>query len=192
MSSFVFIEFWLRSVFSSFNEEGEAAIYQGTERRNIADSACVWVYFSGSSPAERGIFKINDKFDSTEYKSLLNQMVQQQQERIPTPSRGEFNFVHDCNPVNRSKAVKEWFQAHPQFDLVPWPPCFGDVNPIETLWVDLEFSLHSVKIDSPEHLISVLFKKFDELTESFQYRHSLVNGVKDQLQKIIDVDGFSA
>ena len=173
----------------SLNRSGLSVIYEGNETSDLPNTAAVWGFFTADEKkGTRGLYPMANKFDSKTYKSFLDRMTNVQEELFGQIPR---EFVHDANPVNRSKAVKEWFAHHSQFVVLPWPNCFGDINPFEKLWVDLEQSLETQHFDSPSELSEKLLSNFDVLTGNKKYRYDLVDDMQQKLKELIKRNGRS-
>lgn len=165
-------------------------MYIGTEREDIPNSTLAWIYFSAEGNNRR-MHGLAHHFTTKHYKHLLDRMVYEQTQFYPSaPSSGSVSFVHDWNPVNRSRSVALWFDQHPQFNVLPWPRCFGDVNPIEAMWCHLQNRLLKT-YDNSIDLCADLYVEFDEMTSCESYRNSMVDDMPKKLQKVIDRNGDS-
>ena len=47
------------------------------------------------------------------------------------------HFIQYNSSIHRARMVIEWFQNHPEIELVPWPSKISDLNPIENIWRDI-------------------------------------------------------
>lgn len=168
-----------------------AKVFIGTERENIPNSTLAWIYFSAEGENRR-MHGLAHHFTTKHYKHLLERMVYEQTQFYPfAPASASLPFVHDWNPINRSKTVALWFDENPQFNVLPWPRCFGDVNPMEAMWHHLEIRLAKTIYDDSIDLCADLYKEFDEMTTSQSYRNSMVDDMPNKLQKVIERNGDS-
>ena len=51
----------------------------------------------------------------------------------PLITNGEYVFQQDNAPIHRSDSTQRGFIAN-SVELLSWPPCSPDLNPIENLW----------------------------------------------------------
>lgn len=87
-------------------------------------SVLVWGCVSVDGP--RIIRRITSRLDVSQYLSIL--------EDIPPRNSGlPRDFVHDHNPVHRSKLVKQWANTQTNLNFLNWPPCSGDIMPMSDI-----------------------------------------------------------
>ena len=59
-------------------------------------------------------------------------------------------FQQDNAPCHTEHIVREWFEEHDEvFTVLPWPPIYPDLNPIEHLWDVLDRQVRSTA--APPH-----------------------------------------
>lgn len=177
-------------LYFSLHKDGKVSLYEGTERDGLVNTVLVWAFLSANGKS--GIYRIDGKFNTTQYITVLNAMLAKLpnvQDSIP------YDFVHDSNPVNKSKAIQNWFLTKTQLKLLPWPPAFGDVNPMEQLWVDLEKSLNSDLPLKPYSNIDDLWLQihlnFKVRTKPMFNRCKLTDMIPNKLKMVIEKEGCS-
>lgn len=71
---------------------------------------------------------MNGRLDTIKYIHFLEIL------RNAAGSENSISLIHDHNPVHRSRAVCTWFEAHPQFVIIPIPKKSGDCNILQDIW----------------------------------------------------------
>jgi hypothetical protein len=130
------------SVFSSANN-GPVRVYrpQGTRynaeymkesARSGRVSVLVWGWISS-----RGIgllHRIDGRLNRAQYLHILRDiMVPSVQETYPDRI---INFQQDRSPVHKSQPLQGWLADQNEVELLAWPLCGANLNPIENVWVE--------------------------------------------------------
>lgn len=137
-----------------------------------------------SSTVSPTIRKINNRLDTAQYVDFLSSVFTPQSTGQWTK---EVRYVHDGFPVHSARAVNRWFNQHPCVRVVPWPPNFADVMPIETAWADLLQDLSSMNARNPEELWDNLKIAFGELDA--EYFNNVIATIPAKLTRVIELDG---
>jgi hypothetical protein len=94
----------------------------------------VWAWFSARGPGD--FVRIHGKFNSEKYLEILvDTLLPSVHLRFPEGIR--VPFVHDRSPIHGAHIIKNWFEDHPELDVLPWPAKGADLNPIENVWGDI-------------------------------------------------------
>lgn len=107
---------------------------------------------------------------------------------------GVFHFQQDQSPVHQSQLVQEWFARQDQIELLDWPPCGADLNPIENVWAETKRTMSENWPDPPptnkESLWELVSNAWDEVASSDGYAATLVSSLTRRLSQVIENDGF--
>lgn len=74
------------------------------------------------------------RFTGDKYIEILEEVLLPSVTALLFPEPTAFYLVQDNSPIHTCRAVKAWFQEHPQITLLPHPPKSPDLNPIEHVW----------------------------------------------------------
>jgi hypothetical protein len=81
------------------------------------------------------LYKIVGHMDSLQYKHILeNVMVPSVPMLYPD---GIIHFQQDHSSIHDSGVVQEWLSLQADMELIDWPPCASDMNPIENMWSEV-------------------------------------------------------
>lgn len=134
--------------------------------------------------------KLSLAFPSTKMNSVDYQQVL---ERNLVPYLSQFPeqkifFQQDNAPVHVSKSTRAWLGRN-NIELLEWPPCSPDLNPIENLWGII---VHRVYAQNRE------YKCLDELMVAIvdvwnniedEIIQALVNSMPERMFRVINTDG---
>ena len=143
----------------------------------------VWACFSESGLGNLVCFTEN--MDAALYVTILQQNLLQSARRL-FGDGVPFWFQQDNDPKHTSARAKRWLHNN-GVQLIDWPPCSPDLNPIENLWADLNrrVELHHAK--TIEELQSVIRTEWKNTS-----RHTLqqlVRSMPDRCAAVLQAAG---
>ncbi|KAF2892308.1 hypothetical protein ILUMI_13866 [Ignelater luminosus] len=74
------------------------------------------------------------RFSSRQYIRVLEDVLLPSVSAVyPEDKMATFIFVQDNSSIRTAQIVQEWFEEHPEIELLRWPAKSADLNPIENL-----------------------------------------------------------
>jgi len=143
----------------------------------------VWGAFSlsGIGPLHR----IAGIMDQVQYREIMEKvMLPHARQNMP---RG-WVLQQDNDPKHTAKSVKKWFTDN-KLRVMEWPPQSPDLNPIESLWGEVEQKLKGRKFKKPDELFDAVNQEWTNLpTELLE---KLVGSMPRRCKAVLDVNGAS-
>lgn len=102
---------------------------------------------------------------------------------------GPIRFVQDLSPIHTSNVVREWFEEHPEFELIPWPPKGADLNPIENVWSEMVRDLDAQHVATDDELWRKICGIWENLKPREQYWKRLSSSMPSRLNLVKEVEG---
>ncbi|GJQ82124.1 hypothetical protein Trydic_g5626 [Trypoxylus dichotomus] len=93
-----------------------------------------------------------------------------------------WKYQQDNDPKHTAKIAKDWFRQN-HVDLLDWPSCSPDLNPIENLWQDVELRTRDKNISNLEEL----FRCVEEVWNNIPISISLIPCLGDVPQSLKQV-----
>ena len=84
-----------------------------------------------------------------------------------------------------------WFEEHPEINLIEWPAQTADVNIVENIWGEMVRQWPHRRLDAiRENLNRHVCEVFDDLLERPNYMEALYNSIHPKrLQAVVDAQG---
>lgn len=154
-------------------------------RRSGRKNVSVWAWFS--SEGAGAIHRFEGRLTGLKYIEIL--------ENILLPSAyarfglGPIRFVQDLSPIHTCHVVMEWFEEHPEFELLPWPPKGADFNPIENLWSEMVRDMNAQDVANPTELWNKVSDIWNHLKQRPSYWQVLAGSMVTRLEMAREVRG---
>jgi hypothetical protein len=107
---------------------------------------------------------------------------------------GIINFQEDHSHVHKSLLLQGWFADQNEVELLDWPPCGADLDPIENVWADTKRVIAENWPDpSPAFknaLWGVVLDAWEEVAHSEGYAATLVESLPRRMQMVIDSECY--
>ncbi|KAF2902078.1 hypothetical protein ILUMI_04107, partial [Ignelater luminosus] len=135
------------------------------------------------------------RFNSRQYIRVLDEVLLPSVRAVYAEyEMATFIFVQDNSSIHTAQIVQEWFEEHPEIELLRWPDKSADLNSIENLWAatvrkfdNIEF--HRVRERNVEELtrhVTTTWKSF----RNSQICDNLVSSMERRLQECINDNGY--
>jgi hypothetical protein len=107
---------------------------------------------------------------------------------------GVINFQQDQFPVHKSHLLQGWLADQNEVELLDWPPCGADLNPVENVWAATKRVMAENWPDpspsSKNTLWDVVLDAWEEVAHSEDYAATLVKSLPQRMQMVIDSEGY--
>jgi hypothetical protein len=158
--------------------------------RSGRDSVAVWGWIS---LCRIGLFHRTDgRLDGAQYLHILRDiMVPSVREMY---SDGVINFQQDQSPVHRLQLLQGWLADQNEVELLDWPPCGANLNPIKNVCV-LSPRVMAKNWPDPSPafknaLSDVFLDAWEEVAHSEGYFATLVESLPRRMQMVTDSEGY--
>ena len=157
-------------------------VKDGSGRKTVP----VWAFFSADGP---GTFvRINGRLNSVKYIYILeNYLLPAIRQRF---QGRRMKFVQDLSPIHTSRAVRAWFNAHPEIELLPWPAKGADLNPIENIWGDIVKESECYRPRTADEVFDKARGIWDGFGARPTYWQKLAYSIINRLRLVRENDGF--
>jgi len=145
----------------------------------------VWGFFYSYGRGD--LIQIDGRLTAVQYRELLEVVL------LPIV-RNNFpgavvHFIQDNSSIHRARMVIEWFQNHPEIELVPWPSKSPDLNPIENIWGDIIKDMEFFRSRNQDEVFDKVKSIWDGYARRPQYWRKLAHSMPTRLQRVIQANG---
>lgn len=98
-------------------------------------------------------------------------------------------FVQDLSSIHTSHVVREWFEEHPDFEVIPWPPKGADLNPIENAWSEMVRDIEAQHVTNGDELWEKVSHVWNSLGARQQYWKVLARSMPSRLHLVTEAEG---
>lgn len=143
----------------------------------------VWGAFSANGRLELAF--PSTRMNSEEYQGVMEEKLLPYLHRF---RRLKFTYQQDNATIHVSRSTKDWFNQH-RVDLMDWPACSPDCNPMENFWGILVRKVYAEnrQFESLAALKATILECWTQITiENIQ---SLVNSMPNRIFKLINKNG---
>ncbi|KAK7873658.1 hypothetical protein R5R35_013198 [Gryllus longicercus] len=105
-----------------------------------------------------------------------------------------FFFQQDQHRVHKTDFVQEWFASQQEFELLDWPPCSADLNPMEDVWAKTKQEMAD-KWPSPQPKTSdalweLVADAWDEVASKADFAAELVRSLPRRMRQVTENEGY--
>lgn len=145
-----------------------------------------WACFSYHGTGRASVVEGNMNSAAYIEKILDGRLIHQLQEWYPN---GEGIFMQDNAPCHKSKVVMQHF-ARQHIQVLPWPACSPDLNPIENLWSIVKRRVKVLEPKTKNDLITGFIHVWNRDDEIQQMCQNLVDSMPDRIEAVIAANGW--
>jgi hypothetical protein len=106
---------------------------------------------------------------------------------------GAINFQQDQSPVHKSHLLQGWLTDQNEMELLDWPPCRADLNPIENVWAKTKPVMAKNWPDpspaSKNAQWDIVLDAWEDVAHSEGYAATPVESLPGRMQMVIDSEG---
>lgn len=132
--------------------------YTESTRKYGGGSIMIWGCFSWHGVGL--IHRIEGRMDQHQYKNILENVMEPfADENLPVI----WKFQHDNDPKHTARSVQQWL-TNRNLDVLPWPSCSPDLNPIEHLWHQLKIKVAARSYRNLDELFECVKHEWEQLS----------------------------
>lgn len=166
---------------SRYNEK-----YVTGRNRSGRFSINVWAWICAYGP---GIaWRIGDRLNGQVYLDILdNVMLPSVEQLFPN---NNFVYQQDNCPIHTARIVKQWFSMN-NIELLPWPSCSPDLNPIENVWGLLVKKIYTrnFRPQNENELWMAIENSWEDLSLNENYFRNLISSMHARLNRVLEANG---
>lgn len=133
------------------------------------------------------LVQIGSRMNSSTYLDIL-QNVMLPSVRIAYPE-GQIYFIQDNCAVHRAQSVTQWLNILDDVTVIRWPSKSPDLNLIENIWGQMVLNWDSSEVRNAQNLDMEVQRSW-ELMRNSDMCSTMVSGMRDRLQQVIDNNGY--
>ena len=101
----------------------------------------------------------------------------------------DFIYQQDNATPHKARVTMRWFEEE-AIEVLEWPPCSPDLNPIENCWSYIKIKLDREIIHGQENVLHAAQRHFTEMTPEFIA--NLINWMQNRCRQVINRNGLHA
>lgn len=101
-------------------------------------------------------------------------------------SKKKFIFQHDNDPKHTAKKTKQFLEDN-DIEILEWPSCSPDLNPIENVWKILKERVRKRKSKNSEEFVKNITEEWNNFDKKIL--KSLINSMPNRILQVIENNG---
>lgn len=197
------LDFWAKVIFTdektfASSTHGRVHLWRLNQtrydRNNISEvpksghiTLNIWGWMSYYNIGETA--RIEGRFTGDQYVEILEEVMLPSVRAINFPYPEVFYFVQDRCPIHTSRVARNFFDEHPEIQLLDWPSKGCDMNPIENLWAIMvnEWDIRDER--NPETLWRHVIEVWEGIRRRPTICQNLDSSMPRRLRTVIEKDG---